>query len=218
MSRIVKVQTNFTNGEFDPLLFGRLDIKQRFNALAKARNVLVQPQGGLARRPGLQFINDVGAVATDIDEGARLVAYEFSTTQSYMLLFTHNKMFVFKDKALITDINGTGNNYLVTTIGKTLLSTIDWAQSADTLIVVHEDLAPQKIVRGASDSAWTIAAITFVSIPKYAFTLATSEPAGTLTPNATSGTQIVATSGSVFSSGSVGQYLEKNDGLNVQIF
>ena len=213
MSRIVKVQTNFTNGEFDPLLFGRLDIKQRFNALAKARNVLVQPQGGLARRPGLQFINDVGAVATDIDEGARLVAYEFSTTQSYMLLFTHNKMFVFKDKALITDINGTGNNYLVTTIGKTLLSTIDWAQSADTLIVVHEDLAPQKIVRGASDSAWTIAAITFVSIPKYAFTLATSEPAGTLTPNATSGTQIVATSGSVFSSGSVGQYLEKNDGL-----
>jgi hypothetical protein len=62
-----------------------------------------------------------------------------------------------------------------------------WTQSADTLIVVHEDLAPVKIVRGGTDATWTASAISFDSIPKYAFALALSNPPGTLTPSAVSG-------------------------------
>ena len=213
MSRIIKVQTNFTNGEFDPLLQGRLDIQQRYNALARARNVLIQPQGGCTRRPGLQFISDVGAVAADIADGSRLVPFEFSTTQSYMLLFTNNKMFVFKNKALVTNINGSGNNYLVTTIAGSKLSTIDWCQSADTLIVTHEDVAPKKIVRGGTDATWTISDLTFDFVPQFAFTLTSSEPAVTLTPSAVDGNITLTAGGAAFTSGSVDQYVEANDGL-----
>jgi len=213
MSRIIKVQTNFTNGEFDPLLQGRLDIQQRYNALARARNILIQPQGGCTRRPGLQFISDVGAVATDIADGSRLVPFEFSTTQSYMLLFTNNKMFVFKNKALVTNINGSGNNYLVTAIAGSKLSTIDWCQSADTLIVTQEDVAPKKIIRGGTDATWTIADLAFDFVPQFAFTLASSEPAVTLTPSAVDGNITLTTSGGAFTSGSVDQYVEANDGL-----
>jgi len=213
MSRIIKVQTNFTNGEFDPLLQGRLDIQQRYNALARARNVLIQPQGGCTRRPGLQFISDVGAVATDIADGSRLVPFEFSTTQSYMLLFTNNKMFVFKNKALVTNINGSGNNYLVTTIAGSKLSTIDWCQSADTLIVTHEDVAPKKIIRGGTDATWTISDLTFDFVPQFAFTLTSSQPAVTLTPSAVDGNITLTAGSSVFSAGHVDQYIEANDGL-----
>ena len=56
MSRAVTIQTNFTTGEVDPLLKSRIDINQYYNALDQARNVLIQPQGGIERRPGLQFI------------------------------------------------------------------------------------------------------------------------------------------------------------------
>jgi hypothetical protein len=99
-------------------------------------------------------------------------------------------MCIFKNKVLITNINGTGNPYLSTSsvglVGSTLANIV-WTQSADTLIVVHPDIAPVEIVRGASDSLWTAGAIAFESIPKYNFTSSLYNPAGTLTPSAVSG-------------------------------
>ena len=56
MPRFVDIQTNFSTGELDPLLRSRIDLAQYNNALAKATNVLVQPQGGIRRRPGLKHI------------------------------------------------------------------------------------------------------------------------------------------------------------------
>jgi hypothetical protein len=50
------------------------------------------------------------------ENGVRLVHFEFSVDDSYMLCFTNNRMYVFKDKALITNINGSGNDYLTTTM------------------------------------------------------------------------------------------------------
>ena len=56
MARFVDFQTNFVTGELDPLLRARVDLQQYNNALAKATNVVIQPQGGLRRRPGLKHI------------------------------------------------------------------------------------------------------------------------------------------------------------------
>ena len=95
-----------------------------------------------------------------------------------------------RNKVLITNINGSGNNYLDTSsVGLTgaRLSTINWTQSADTLIVVHPDIQPISIVRGASNSSWTASTITFTNIPDYAFTSRLFNPQGTLTPSAVSG-------------------------------
>ena len=47
---------------------------------------------------------------------------------------------------------------------------MDHTQSADTLIVVQEDMAPKKIVRGGSHNSWTISDISFEFIPKFNFT------------------------------------------------
>ena len=54
MSRAVSIQTNFTTGEIDPLLKSRIDIDQYYNSLEQARNVVIQPQGGITRGPGIQ--------------------------------------------------------------------------------------------------------------------------------------------------------------------
>jgi len=211
MARFVTIQTNFTAGEIDPLLRSRIDIKSYENGLETAQNVLCQPQGGITRRSGLRYINALPNSGTEsAANGVRLVAFEFSTSDSYMLVFTHNRMHVYKNGALITNINGSGNSYLDTSgvsLSSARLANMCWTQSADTLIVVHEDLAPIKIVRGGTDATWTASAISFDSIPKYAFTLSVSNPAGTLTPSAVSGKVTLTASSSVFSAGSVGQYI-----------
>jgi hypothetical protein len=211
MARFVSIQTNFSTGELDPLLRARVDLAAYQNALEEATNVVCQPQGGIRRRPGTKYISSLPNTSTEsAGNGTRLVEFEFSTSDSYMLCFTHNRMHVFKNKALITAINGGANDYLDTSaFGLTgaRLANIVWTQSADTLIVVHPDIAPIKIVRGGTDATWTATAITFDSIPKYAFTAAFSNPAGTLTPSGVSGKVTLTASSSVFSAGSVGQYV-----------
>ena len=205
MARFVSIQTNFTTGELDPLLRSRVDLKARQNALETARNVVCQPQGGVKRRPGTKFITELGGTPVD---GVRLVHFEFSVNDSYMLCFTNTRMYVFKNKTLITNINGSGDDYLtVSDITSARIPTMCWTQSADTLIVVHEDMNPVKIVRGASDSTWTASNITFDSVPQYAFTLTTTNPAGTITPSDVSGKITITASSGVFISGHVGQYI-----------
>ena len=207
MARFVSIQTNFTTGELDPLLKARVDLKARQNALETARNVICQPQGGVKRRPGTKFINELGGTPAD---GVRLVHFEFSVDDSYMLCFTNNRMYVYKDKALITNINASGNDYLDTTgygLTSDHLDHLCWTQSADTLIIVDEDAQPVKIVRGANDASWTISNIVFDSVPQYAFTITTTNPAATLTPSDVSGKITLTTSAGVFNSGHVGQYI-----------
>ena len=199
MARFVTVQTNFTTGELDPLLRARLDLDKTYqNALEKATNVLCQPQGGVTRRGGLRYkftLPNTGAESAA--NGVRLVPFEFSVTDSYMLCFTHNRMHVFRQGVLITNINGSGNPYLDTTamaLTASVLGELVWTQSADTLIVVNENLPPVKIVRGGTDATWTASVLAFVSVPRYAFTPVFSNPAGTLTPSSVSGKCVLTAS------------------------
>ena len=212
MARFTSIQTNFSTGELDPLLRARVDLEAYNNAVEEATNVVVQPQGGMRRRPGLKYLLSLpNAGSESAANGVRLVPFEFSTSDSYMLCFTHNRMHVFRNGAQILDINGGSLDYLDTSsVGLTgaRLGTINWTQSADTLIVVHPDINPVKIVRGATNSDWTASTITFDAIPKYAFTASFSNPAGTLTPSAVSGKiTLTASTGTPFSAGSVGQYV-----------
>jgi len=220
MARVTQYQSNFTVGEIDPLLHGRIDIQQYASALEKAQNVVVLPQGGFERRPGLRFMLDIsshlGGSFTTLD-GIRLVPFEFSTTQSYMLVFVKNttsntRMFVFANGQQITNINGSGNDFLVCALGDIDLDRMYFTQSADTLILVHEDMSPKSIVRGGSNSTWTFATISLTS-PKHAFTLSSSNPSATITPDAVDGTVNLTASSGVFSAGNVDQYINVLNGF-----
>ena len=188
MPRFVEFTTNFATGELDPLLRARVDLAAYGNALAKATNVLIQPQGGLRRRPGTKHVFELPNSSTpSAGNGVRLVPFQFSVTDSYMLCFTHNRMHVIKNGVVQANINGTGNSYLTTTIGSDIVDDMCWTQSADTLIAVHPDLNPVRITR-TSDTSWTATDIAFDSIPKHAFDIDFhTNTSSTLTPSAVSG-------------------------------
>ena len=191
--RVVSIQNDFTSGELDPKLRARTDIAQYKSGLTTARNVSIQPQGGAKRRDGTKFIFELDAGAAN---AVRMVPFEFSVSDSYILVFTPGKMYVVKDGVLITDINGSGNDYLtVSDLTAAILPEMNWTQSADTVIVVHEDLEPLKILRGATDASWTAETLVFNFIPKFAFNLDTHEPTYDITPSAASGNVEITASG-----------------------
>lgn len=220
MSRVTQYQSNFTVGEIDPLLVGRIDIQQYASGLSKAQNVVVLPQGGFERRPGLRFMLDItshlGGSFTTLD-GIRLVPFEFSTTQAFMLAFvkydtTNTRVFFFANGIQITNINGSGNDYLTCALGDIDLDRMYFTQSADTLILVHEDMSPKSIVRGANNSTWTFSTISLTS-PKVAYSLSTSNPATTITPDGIDGTVEITAGSSVFTSSHVDQYINVLNGF-----
>ena len=153
----------------------------------------------MTRRPGTKFINELSGSPAN---GFRLVHFEFSVDDSYMLCFTNDTMFVYKNKALVHTESSTG-------VPSAMLDKMCWTQSADTLIVVHEDYNPVKIVRGASDTDWTVSNITFDSIPNYAFTIVifNTSSAGTLTPSDVSGKVTLTAQNAIFTAAHVGQYI-----------
>ena len=223
MSRIVQYQSSFTMGEFDPLVKGRVDITQYQAGLEKATNIVCIPQGAIERRPGQQFLLDVSSDlggSFTAQQGLRLIPFEFSSVDSFMLVFvklstntTNNaKMFVFRQGVLQTNINSSGNNYLTVSLGDISFDAITFTQSADTLILLHEDLAPLSIVRGANNTTWTASTISITS-PKFAFTKSVSEPSGDITPSSIDGTATISASASIFSSGNVNQYINVKNGF-----
>ena len=58
MAKTRFIQSSFVSGELSPLLKGRIDVNQYYQASETADNVVIVPQGGLRRRPGTEFIGE----------------------------------------------------------------------------------------------------------------------------------------------------------------
>lgn len=190
--RITQFQTNFSVGELDPLLRARTDLQQYQNALEEATNVIVQPQGGIKRRDGLEFITDFGGTYTSF----KLIPFEFSVSDSYLLVFVAGRIYIYKDGVQQTDINGSGNDYLAASaITAAMLDNLEYTQAVDTLILCHEDLQTKRLVRN-SDTSWTLENLPLTNLPKYAYAFDTHQPNYTITPSAVDG-NITITASSV---------------------
>jgi len=99
MARVAVELTNFTGGELSPRLDGRTDLTKYTSGCSTLENLVVYPHGSAARRPGSTFIAEVA----DSDNKTRLIPFEFSTTQTYMLEFSNLKMRVYKDSGSVLE-------------------------------------------------------------------------------------------------------------------
>ena len=99
MARVAVELTNFTGGELSPRLDGRTDLTKYTSGCATLENLVVYPHGSAARRPGSTFLAEVA----DSANKTRLIPFEFSTTQTYMLEFSNLKMRVYKDSGAVLE-------------------------------------------------------------------------------------------------------------------
>jgi len=93
----------------------------------------------------------------------RLVPFEFSVNQTYLLAGSLGNIAVYRDGELKADVPGQ------------LLPDFDYAQQADTMVIVSAGQAPQRLVRrrvpgdNTIDTHWQIDPIAFTSIPQFDF-------------------------------------------------
>ncbi|MBC6497019.1 MAG: hypothetical protein GDA54_01675 [Alphaproteobacteria bacterium GM7ARS4] len=144
MTRSVHFKNSFNSGEWDESLYGRTDLAQFNNAASCLSNVLIHPEGGIARRPGLLFLHDV---ASD----GRLARFAFSREQVYLVFFGVNVIRVYRNNLLQATLTSPWSD--------DHLPHLCWVQSGDTMIITHEDVAPRMLVRAVNkegQATWTL--------------------------------------------------------------
>lgn len=116
---------SFAGGEITPELAGRLDLTKYQTGLSLCRNFITLPHGPATRRPGFEYVNEVGESATAV----RLIPFTFSATQTVVAEFGHeyvrfhaNGGTVVEDAKTIASIAGS----TVNTTGAHGYTTGDW--------------------------------------------------------------------------------------------
>ena len=93
MARSAPALSTFTAGEISPRLEGRVTIEKYREGLANLTNMIVQPHGGVTRRPGTQFLGEVKASANV----TRLIPFQFKTSDTYALEFGEQYMRIYRN-------------------------------------------------------------------------------------------------------------------------
>ena len=98
MAKASGIQSSFLAGEVSPLLQGRVDLPRYKEGLAICQNYIPLLQGPKTRRPGTGFVFPV----KDSSVKPRLVPFQVSSSQSFILEFGNQYIRVHKNRAPVT--------------------------------------------------------------------------------------------------------------------
>ena len=158
MARVAAQLTNFTGGEFSPRLDGRNDLAKYSSACKTLENFVIYPHGSAARRSGTQFVAEV----KDSTKKTRLIPFEFSTTQTYMLEFGDQYIRFYRNNGQI--LSGGVAYEISTPYLEAELFELKYAQSADVMYICHPNHAVRKLSR-TGHTSWTLTEVDFTNGP-----------------------------------------------------
>ena len=93
--KVASPLVNLTGGEVSPRLNGRPDVSKQRNGLRVCENFQVVVHGGARKRSGSQFVAELP------DESHVLQPFNFSTEDSYMLIFGPGYIWVARDRGMV---------------------------------------------------------------------------------------------------------------------
>jgi hypothetical protein len=158
MTRSVPAVLAFNAGELNPTLHARADLTRYASGCKTLLNMLVLAEGPATRRPGTRFV-----ARTRGDAVARLIAFEFSTVQAYVIEVTAGWFRFYRDGGQIEVTPGVPYE-IANPYSEADLPLLRWVQSADVLYLVHPQHEPRKLTR-TGHTAWTLTTISFTSPP-----------------------------------------------------
>lgn len=203
MVKLTPLMASFNGGEWSEEIWGRSDIQKYPNAAKKQKNFISLPSGMLKPRPGTRFVS-----TTKDNLTARIIPFEFSRLQAYILEFTNFRMRVFKDNGIVDTIPGTPYE-IASPYSESQLPNIKYAQSNNVLYIAHPSIRPKKLTR-TGHTNWTFTDIQFIDGPY--LDRDTSIDTTQLTPSATTGAITITASANLFVATDVGRLVRIKNG------
>jgi len=161
MSRTRVIQTSFRSGVLSPNMVGLVGTESYGSGLARGENIVVETMGGIKRRAGTRFIRDYGDV-----EYMRIFPFTFNRDQRYLIVILLEKtgtsrVDIYRDDIrVVTDLVSPYD-----TADK--IRQLDFAQSADAMVLVQGDTPIYVLRRLGNDSDWDLIPAPIINPPQY---------------------------------------------------
>lgn len=149
MPRVSPPISNFTAGEWSRLMDGQVNLEQRQNACRTLENFIIMVQGGVTKRPGTRFIAEI----KDSSAEARIIPFQYSSSQAYIIELGAYYMRFFKDRGAI--LSGGSPYEIGVTYPQNNILKVRLCQAKDLMYLFHRSFPIQKLIRLA-DASWTI--------------------------------------------------------------
>ncbi|MDF1719599.1 MAG: hypothetical protein P1U65_02895 [Minwuia sp.] len=170
-ARTVLQQFSFTSGMLDDAVEARSDVKAYYAGARDLTNMLGMAQGGVKTRGGFRRVGEV-TPPTDM-ANIRLAAFTFALDSSYLIVLSHQRIDVFRDGALTQTVvpdplvaNDADRFYSASELPE-----VAWTQSLDTMIMVHPDYPPRRLIRQHDDDSenWVLSDLPLTNTPTFNF-------------------------------------------------
>lgn len=194
------IQSSFNTGELSPKLLGRVDLAKYKSGVEVLQNMIALAHGPVTSRGGTQYIssNKTGT------EKVRLIEFEFSTEQAYVLEFGHLYIRLYANKAIVAsgpfaeefaaEFDKLSPIEVATPYTEAQLFELQITQDANSLFIAHKSHSPRELVR-VSALSWTLSLHTTTFGP---YLDLNPDPTLTITPSATTGAITLTASASLF--------------------
>jgi hypothetical protein len=146
MATLYPLQDSWVRGEISPRLHARASLELYRAGLATCVNFLTLPHGGLRKRGGTYFVDEV-KVSSEVN---RLIPFVFSAEQAYALVFGNLQLRVYAYGARV------GTVEVVTPWTSAELKDLQFYQSADVMWIAHRNHKLRILTRTAH-TTWTLA-------------------------------------------------------------
>ncbi len=103
MARASQIQNAFNAGELSSLMLGRSDVDKYGAGLFVCLNALCLSQGAWTRRPGTAYLHQT----RHHDKNSRLIPFQFSVTQTYVLEFGEGYIRFFTEHGILAEASQT---------------------------------------------------------------------------------------------------------------
>lgn len=155
MSKIYKIQSNFSSGELSPRLLARVDLDQYSSGCKTMLNAYPLAHGGAKRRQGSVYVGEV----FDSTEPAKFIPFVFSKDISYIAVINGGRIEFIKDGAFI--LNAGPRYYISSPYTASELTDIRFTQLGIDVYITHPN-HPPKILTATGDTAWTLTDVPFI--------------------------------------------------------
>ena len=200
------LKPSFAGGELTPALYGRTDLQKYDVGASRLENMIVLRYGGATRRPGFRHV-----AKTQEGKRARLIPFQYSTEQSYVLEFTAGCVRIFTQGGIV--VKDGKPLTIPTTYAEDDLSDIKYTQSADVLFLVHGKHPPMTLTRYGLTN-WKFERMDIAGGP---FEDANTKEGLRIGASATAGTVTLTASDNYFTADMVGSLLRLGHTMSGQL-
>lgn len=170
MSIVSKDIATLNSGEQDPALLGRWDTEQFFKGASKLRNCYSLVTGGIVRRPGLEYVDDLQGTEPIVDRSARFIPYLDGGVDTLtgkptgaLIVVSFSQIRIYNVPSLTVAATIVDSTY------NFVQGEITWTQKTggDDIIIFHPAKQPRRL--SIATGTWVLTTLAFESIPQHNF-------------------------------------------------